>query len=108
MNRLSGEEWIREQLQDQTTLPAITLESIEKGVMFHDINTMLRNEHGRANYAAMTDIVLCDEIDNVLLPPYGISSVYQLTTRQRENMVGFIKRRYNVHASQAKRCLAIP
>ena len=107
MNRLSGEEWIREQLQDQTTLPAITLESIEEGVMFHDINTMLRNEHGRANYAAMTDIMICNEIDKTLLPSYGISSVYQLTTRQRENMVGFIRRRYNIPASQAKRCLAI-
>ena len=93
---------------DQTTLPAITLESIEEGVMFHDINTMLRNEHGRANYAAMTDIMICHEIDKTLLPSYGISSVYQLTTQQRENMVGFIRRRYNVPASQAKRCLAIP
>ena len=108
MNRLSGEEWIREQMQDQTTLPAITLESIEEGVMFHDINTMLRNEHGRANYAAMTDIMICHEIDKKLLSSYGASSVYQLTIEQRENMVGFIRRRYNVTTSQAKRCLAIP
>lgn len=108
MNRLSGEEWIREQLQDQTTLPAITLDSIEGGVMFHDINTMLRNEHGRANYAAMTDIMICNEIDKTILPSYGVSSVYQLTIGQRENMVGFIRRRYNIPASQAKRCLAIP
>ena len=107
MNRLSGEEWIREQLQDHTDLPAITLESIEEGVRFHDLNTMLRNEHGRANYAAMTDLMLCNEIDNSILSGYGVSSVYQLTIEQQENMVGYLMRRYSVPVHQAKRCLAI-
>ena len=107
MNRLSGEEWIREQQQDQTGLPAITLESIEEGVRFHDLNTMLRNEHGRANYAAMTDLMLCNEIDNTILPGYGVSSVYELTIEQRENMVGYLRRKYSVPVAQAKRCLAI-
>ncbi len=107
MNRLSGEEWIREQQQDKTGLPAITLESIEKGVRFHDLNTMLRNEHGRANYAAMTDLMLCHEIDNAILPEFGVSSVYQLTIEQRENIVGYLRRRYSVPVLQAKRCLAI-
>ena len=107
MNRLSGEEWIREQQQDQTELPAITLESIEEGVRFHDLNTMLRNEHGRANYSAMKDIILCHEIDNTILPGYGVSSVYQLSIGQRENMVGLLRRRYGVSVTQAKRCLAI-
>jgi hypothetical protein len=107
MNRLSGEEWIREQQQDQTGLPAITLESIEEGVRFHDLNTMLRNEHGRANYAAMTDLMLCHEIDNSILSGYEVSSVYQLSIGQRENMVGLLRRRYEVSVTQAKRCLAI-
>ena len=107
MNRLSGEEWIREQQQDQTDLPPITLESIEEGVQSHDINTMLRNEHGRANYTAMTDIMLCHEIDNVLLPSYGVSSVYQQKIEQRQNLMGVIKRKYNVPTPQIKRCLAI-
>ena len=107
MNRLSGEEWIREQLQDQTNLPAITLDSIEEGGKLHDINTMLRNEHGRANYAAMTDILLCHEIDNIILPSYGLSSVYRLNIDQRTNLVELIKRKYCVPGSQAKRCLAI-
>lgn len=107
MNRLSGEEWIREQQQDQTGFPAITLESIEEGVRFHDLNTMLRNEHGRANYAAMTDLMLCNEIDNTILHSYRVSSVYQLTIEQRENMVGYLRRKYSVPVPQAKRCLAI-
>ena len=107
MNRLSGEEWIREQQQDKTDLPAITIESIEEGVRLHDINTMLRNEHGRANYTAMTDIILCHEIDNTILPGYGVSSVYELSIGQRENMVGLLRRRYGVSVTQAKRCLAI-
>ena len=107
MNRLSGEEWIREQLQDQTNLPAITLDSIEEGGKLHDINTMLRNEHGRANYAAMTDILLCHEIDNIILPSYGLSSVYRLNIDQQTNLVELIKRKYCVPGSQAKRYLAI-
>ena len=73
----------------------------------HAFNTMLKNEHGRANYAAMTDLMLCNEIDNTILPGYGISSVYQLTIEQRENMVGYLRRRYSVPIPQAKRCLAI-
>ena len=107
MNRLSGEEWIREQQQDQTELPAITLESIEEGVRFHDLNTMLRNEHGRANYTAMTDTMLCHEIDNVLLQGYSVRSVYQLKIEQKENMVDLIRRKYCIPISQARRCLAI-
>ena len=107
MNRLSGEEWIREQQQDKTDLPAITIQSIEEGVRLHDINTMLRNEHGRANYTAMTDLMLCHEIDNAILPEFGVSSVYQLTIEQRENIVGYLRRRYSVPVLQAKRCLAI-
>ena len=107
MNRLSGEEWIREQQQDKTDLPAITIESIEEGVRLHDINTMLRNEHGRANYTAMTDTMLCHEIDNVLLQDYSVRSVYQLKIEQKENMVDLIRRKYCIPVSQARRCLAI-
>lgn len=107
MNRLSGEEWIREQLQDHNNLPAITLESIEEGIRLQDINTMLRNEHGRTNYTAMTDIMLCQEIDNIILPRYGSSSVYRLNIDQQTNLVELIKRKYCVSGSQAKRCLAI-
>lgn len=108
MNRLSGEEWIREQQQDQTSLPPITLESIEEGVKFHDIKTMLRNEYGRANYAAVTDIMLCHEIDNTLLQSYGVSSVYQLKIEERENIGNLIRRKYCIPAVQIERCLAIP
>ena len=108
MNRLSGEEWVREQMQDHTSLPAITLESIEEGVRLHDMNTMLRNEHGRANYTTITDIILCHEIDNTLLQSYGVKSVYQLRIGQRENMLELIKRKYCVPTPLAKRCLAIP
>jgi REP element-mobilizing transposase RayT len=107
MNRLSGEEWAREQQRDQTCLAPITLESIEEGVKFHDINTMLRNEHGRANYTAMTDTMLCYEIDNFILPKYGAGSVYKLKSEEREELVEMIRKKYCIPALQAKRCLAI-
>ena len=107
MNRLSGEEWLREQQQDPGNLPAITIESIEEGVKLNDINTMLRNEHGRANYTAMTDIMLCHEIDKVILPKYGIDSIYRLEAKQRKYMTEYIKRQYGVPTSQVHRCMAI-
>ena len=107
MNRLSGEEWLREQQQDPGNLPAITIESIEEGVRLNDVNTMLRNEHGRANYTAMTDIILCHEIDKVILPKYGIDSVYRLEDKQRKHMTEHIKRQYGVPTSQVLRCMAI-
>lgn len=107
MNRLSGEEWSREQQQDPGNLPAITIESIEEGVRLNDINTMLRNEHGRANYTAMTDIMLCHEIDKVILPKYGIDSVYRLEDKQRKHMTEHIKRQYGIQASQVHRCMAM-
>lgn len=107
MNRLSGEEWAREQQRDQTCLAPITLESIEEGVKFHDINTMLRNEHGRANYTAMTDTMLCYEIDNFILPKCGAGSVYKLKSEEREELVEMIRKKYCIPVLQAKRCLAI-
>ena len=107
MNRLSGEEWLREQQQDPGNIPAITIESIEEGVKFNDINSMFRNEHGRANYTAMTDIILCHEIDKVILPKYGIDSVYRLEDKQRKDITEHIKRQYGVTTSQVLRCMAI-
>jgi len=101
MNRLSGEGWVKEQLQDDTTTPPITLEHVEQGVAYQDIRTMLSNEHGRANYNAASDITLCESIDRLL----SGRSVYELEYREVARVAEDILRRFRVPTEQMKRCL---
>ena len=101
MNRLSGEGWVKEQLQDDTTTPPITLEHVEQGVAYQDIRTMLSNEHGRANYNAASDITLCESIDRLL----SGRSVYELEYRELARVAEDILRRFRVPTEQMKRCL---
>lgn len=101
MNRLSGEGWIKEQLQDDTAMPPITLEHIEQGVVYQDMRTMLGNEHGRANYNAVSDITLCENIDGFLAG----RSVYELEGRELVRVAEDIFRRFRIPTEQLKRCL---
>ena len=101
MNRLSGEGWIKEQLQDDTAMPPITLEHIEQGVVYQDMRTMLGNEHGRANYNAVSDITLCENIDGFLAG----RSVYELEGRELVRVGEDIFRRFRIPTEQLKRCL---
>ena len=101
MNRLSGEGWIKEQLQDDTAMPPITLEHIEHGVVYQDMRTMLGNEHGRANYNAVSDITLCEAIDRLLIG----RSVYELEGRELVRVAEEIFRRFRIPTEQLKRCL---
>lgn len=103
MNRVSGEAWEKEQTEDLTSLPPITLDEIERGVALHDVRTMLANEHGRANYHAVSDIQLCEEIDKVLLR--GERSVYRLSSREKSQIAEIIFREYRVPVEQIRRCL---
>jgi hypothetical protein len=68
MNRLSSEEWKREQEKDKVRTYPITIETIETGINQQTIEQMLHNEHGRNDYRKMNDIDLCHLIDNVILP----------------------------------------
>ena len=103
MNRISGEAWEKEQMEDCTSMPPITLNEIEKGVALHDVRTMLTNEHGRANYHAVSDLQLCKEIDKVLLN--GERSVYQLSHKEKSHIAELLFREYRVSEEQVRRCL---
>lgn len=120
MNRLSGEKWEKEQSQDGTSCPPISLGDIESGIIYQDIRTMLANEHGRSNYNAVTDMQLCHEIDNVLLPSFTSNdrsrfcspgtpmSIYQLSEEERRRLGQHLQRKYRVAPAQIRRCLALP
>lgn len=105
MNRLSGEKWEKEQSQDSTAQKPITLADIEKINSNQDIKTLLANEHGRANYHAATDMLLCTEIDKVLIIKLGHKSVYSLSEQERERIAQYLIRKYHAPAPQIRRCL---
>lgn len=105
MNRLSGEEWDREQEKEAGEL--ITLDKIESGVSLHDLTVMKRNELGRENYSALSDVMLCTHIDNEILPRYGVQSVYQLTEQQKKEIGNILWKTVRAGRDQIIRCLAM-
>lgn len=107
MNRLSSEEWVKEQNKDDNSLPPITLETIEKGVSYQSIKAMYANESGRNNYNSLNDIQLCDLIDNEILALFHKSSVYQMTASDLQRASDILRRQYHLPESQIMRCLAI-
>ena len=103
MNRTSSEAWEKEQMEDGTSMAPITLNDIEKGVRLHDVRTMLANEHGRANYHAVSDIQLCREIDTVILK--GDKSVYQLSSKEKALIADILFKEFRISGEQIRRCL---
>ncbi len=107
MNRISGDDWEREQLKDGLDDKPITLNEIEKGIPGFDYNTMLKNEYGKANYNAVSDIDLCYEIDKVILPTLQVDSVYNLSEMQYKEVVRILRKKLHIPNEQLKRCLPI-
>lgn len=105
MNRISGEEWEKEQQKDGCS--ALTLDKIESGVRMHDVQSMLKNEFGRGDYRAMTDIQLCSLIDNEILPQYGVRSVYLLDEKAKHQIANDLWRNYHLAVEKIGRCLAM-
>lgn len=107
MNRLSGEEWQREQERDKGQNNAITIETIENGILLQPIEQMLRNEHGKNDYRIMDDKKLCQLIDKVILPQKGAGSVYLLSQEDKSAIASNLLQKYRLPDSQIQRCLAI-
>ena len=75
MNRLTTEDWIQEQIKDNTGAP-LTIGSIEQADEY-TVAQLLKNENGR-NYkpSGMQDLDVCRLIDKDLLPSYRVASIY--------------------------------
>ena len=80
MNRISGEEWKKEQEKDENQQPPVTLDVIEKGINLQSVDRMLINESGRHKYRNLSDIDLCTIVDTEVLPNADKVSVYELTS----------------------------
>lgn len=107
MNRLSGEEWRREQEKDHEAFAPISLEMIERNTTFQSIAEMLGHEHGRSDYRAVTDIELCELIDKQILPSYGFTSVYEVPMHIKQTVFSHVVSEKSIIVSRAKRCLVM-
>ena len=105
MNRLSGEEWEREQRNESSDV--VTLNCMEPGSSEQSLSIMRRCEFGRENYALPSDMLLCEYIDNEILPLYGVLSVYQLTERQKQEIGNNLYKKFRVASRQISRCLCM-
>lgn len=102
MNRISGEAWEKEQLQDALSIPPVTLEQIEANSSHQDLRTMLGNEYGRANYNVMNDIQVCDTICRLLEG----RSVYSISQSEIEHVARYLYGSYHLSQDRIDRCLA--
>lgn len=116
MNRLSDESWISEQKEENEKSPIITLDSIEKGMSDTEIQLMKQYEKGRVNKSQLTDIELCELIDNYYLNRYfnKIDSIYELKESSKSSLAERIWKdltkgsRQKISEKQLRRCLALP
>ena len=107
MNRLSGEEWAREQDKDNLSAPPVLLADIENCTTERQVRQMLANEHGRSDYGAISDIVLCELIDRQILPELGIASVYVMSWNEKNALGNRLYSQYRLPESQIRRCLVM-
>lgn len=107
MNRLSGEEWIREQEKDKQSGVLITLDLIEQGVTHQPMAQMLSFEHGRADYRNPDDRVVCEMIDRELLVDIGKESIYLLSHSEKVDLANRLCRDFGLSKAQVARCLAM-
>lgn len=107
MNRKSSEEWEAEQQKDKNGIPPINIASIESGVNTESPNKMLIYENGKADYRRPSDIDICAEIDNNILPKFGKPSIYLLTRQEKQQIAEFLYRKWHIGEQQIRRCLAM-
>ena len=107
MSRKSSEEWEAEQGKDQNSSPLINIQSIEKSVNTDSIEKLLLFENGKADYRKLSDIDLCTEVDKNLLPKYGKTSVYQLSSEEKRPIANYIYHTLHLNSAQIHRCLAL-
>lgn len=107
MNRLSGEEWKREQDKDNNDRYPISLELIEKEITQQSLSEMLRYEHGRSDHKRMTDIELCELIDLDILSSYDKRTVYELSQKEKQELLKYICSNIPVSCERVTRCLVL-
>lgn len=86
MGRKTSEDWQKEQSKDNLQIPPVRLEDIEAGARMQTLEAMMINENGKGNYRKISDIDLCIEIDQFILPEFGKGSVYLLSDQEKRKI----------------------
>ena len=107
MSRKSSEEWEAEQSKDQNNSPLIKIQSIERGVNTESFEKLLLFENGKVDYRRFSDINLWTEIDKNILPKYGKTSVYQLSSEEKTHIANHLYNTLHLNAAQIRRCLVM-
>lgn len=114
MNRVGDEIFREDQAKEESTSPLITLALIEKGTPELDAAQLLRNENGKHNPNNITDIELCELIDNHYLPMCcNAEVIYDTSLSERDRMYKRIsgelwtKQHKRTSDAQLKRCLLL-
>ena len=105
MNRLSGEEWEKEQEKDNCGDAPIRIEDIESGIQGTPLQQMLANEHGRSRPSDIDDIKLCTLIDKLIHNISDCLTVYTINHEQACRIKAHILKKHHVSTEQISRCL---
>ena len=105
MGRKTSEDWQKEQSKDNLQIPPVRLEDIEAGARMQTLEAMMINENGKGNYRKISDIDLCIEIDQLILPEFGKGSVYLLSDCEKRKIAELMFRKYHINEMQIRRCL---
>ena len=114
MNRLGDEMLLKEQREEESSSPLITLDLIEQGTPDFDIGQLLQNEKGKFDPTLISDLELCALIDETCLPKYcnGVT-IYETSLSQREFLYDLIRRNLwrarhkRTYEAQLRRCLCL-
>jgi hypothetical protein len=107
MNRLSSEEWTREQTNDRNGLPPVTLEMIEAGMPYRSEQELRNNEFGKFDHAALTYTQVCSIIQKEILRRYSKESVYVLSAKEVNEIANWLYYTYRLSTKMIARCLAL-
>ena len=107
MNRLSGEEWVKEQSDEKCGSSPVTLEMIEKGMPYHSARELHANEYGASNYKALTYTEVCAIIQKRISSKYSKGSVYLLSRSEAVETANWLYTTWRLSRKMISRCLAL-
>lgn len=114
MNKIGDEMSLRDQKEEPSSSPLITLELIEQGTPDMDLERLLRNENGKHDPVWISDLELCSLIDETCLPKYCKGkTIYEVSTSQRAFLYDLIEknlwrsRKKRTTDAQLRRCLCL-
>ena len=112
MNRIGDEFNLKEQKEESSPTPLITMAVMEPSYSGEQISQLIQNQSGRYNPTYISDLELCRLIDGACIPKYfKEKTLYGLSVSQREWLCNLLWKNLwprlhkRTSAAQLKRCL---